>query len=254
MLKDKILEMMSLRDMTIQQLSVYSGLSIDTIKNLIYGRVTDPKLSTIIPLCKALNCSMDYILGHEHIALQQMRDFPSHSINLIQRIIDIESGLLSKGSKDHKAYRTVIIPNRFASDNMLYDSCVIGYIDVSDILPKYSHETITCGFLLQGDELAPFYFSDDILLINGERHPHSNEIGIWFCDQHMYIRRYHYNENGSGSLLPLQPNRGIMSMKNHNFQCFGTVISVFRGHLYYPSPYYHSGSGSNTKEQPDYDI
>lgn len=243
MLKDKILEMMSCRNMTIQQLSEYSGLSIDTIKNLIYGRVTDPKLSTIIPLCKALNYSMDYILDHEYVASQKVRDLPSHSVNLIKHMIDIECGLQSKSSKDHKAYRTVIIPNHFASDNMLCDSCVIGYIDVSDILPKYSHEAITCGLLLQGDGLAPFYFPDDILLINGERHPYSNEIGIWFCDQHMYIRRYHHSENGFGSLLPLQPNHGIMSMKNHNFQCFGTIISVFRGHLHYPSPLLPHQSG-----------
>lgn len=240
MIKEKLLELMNYRNMNMQQLSDYSGLSVETIKNLVYGRVSDPKLSTLFPLCEALNCSLDYLTGHGRVALQQARDFPNHSIKFVEQIVNAEYLLNCRCQTEQREYRTVIVPSRFAADNMIYDSSGIGIIDVSAQLELYSRETITCGAFIQGNELEPVFYDGDILLINCERHPYSNEMGVWLSNDKLYIRRYLYGENGNSRLCPIQ-NRGTETlMRNGKFQCFGTILGVYRGEMEFP----------DTKEQP----
>lgn len=234
MLRSKLLDMMTCRNMNTQQLSDASGLSIETIKNLLYGRVTDPKLNTLIPVCDALNCSLDYLMGRGRIGLQKVRDFPSHSINMLERIIDVEHNLIVKSQAENASYRMVIVPNKLTGDDFIYDSCSIGYIDVSSELIKYPTEMITCGLQLQGDKMSPIYYANDILLINGNRHPNFHEIGIFYSDaQKFYIRKYMLNNEGNGILVSLHPHRPPLTVKGSNLQCFGTVIGVHRGELYH---------------------
>lgn len=45
--------------LTIFQMSEISGLSVDTIKAILYHRVKDVKLSTAVKLAHAFDCSLD---------------------------------------------------------------------------------------------------------------------------------------------------------------------------------------------------
>lgn len=46
-------------NLTIKQLSYIADLSEETIKAILYRRVKDVKLSTVIKLANALDCSLD---------------------------------------------------------------------------------------------------------------------------------------------------------------------------------------------------
>lgn len=228
-MKNRLLEIMAYRNMTISELSNASGLSIETVKNLVYGRVNDPRLSTLLPICDALNCSLDYLLGRGRIALQQARDFSNHSIKLVEKIIDIEYKLSYAPISDGKQLRSIIMPNHIIKDVVSYDSCGLGYIDVTHILSRNPRENITCGILLRGDHLSPIYFDKDILLVNCERIPEIGEIGIWICDQKLYIRRYLFSDEFGGILQPLLRHGTPLHSKSLSPNCFGTVLGVYRG-------------------------
>ena len=233
MVKHRLLEMMNHRNMSIMQLAEAADMSIETLKNIIYGRVTDPKISTLIPLCDALDCSIDYLTERGSDALQQARDLTGHSLNLLIRMTDAEFRLTSCSDMRYREYRTVIIPNTFTSDHIEYDSCSFGYIDILPVMNRYKNEEITCGLMIQGDELSPMYFDGDILLLNGSRSPKSNEIGL-YIDEHkqFYIRRYLFHPDRTGHLHPLTQNQEALPLKKHRFQCYGTVLGLYRGKVY----------------------
>ena len=47
---------------TVEDLSNKSGVPEDTINNIIYGRITDPRIETIARIAVALNISLDHIV------------------------------------------------------------------------------------------------------------------------------------------------------------------------------------------------
>jgi DNA-binding Xre family transcriptional regulator len=223
--------------MSIIELAEAADMSIDTLKNLIYGRVLDPKISTLIPLCDALDCSIDYLTERGSDALQQVRDLSGHSLNLLIRMTDAEFRLTSCSDRRYHEYRSVIIPNTFTSDHIEYDSCSFGYIDILPVMHRYKSEEITCGLMLQGDELAPIYFDGDVLLLNGTRSPKSNEIGLYIDEnKQFYIRRYLFHPDRTGHLHPLLPNHEILPLKKHRFRCYGTVLGLYRGKVFETLP------------------
>jgi len=231
MIREKLIELMTYRKMTIQSLSDSSGLSVETVKNLIYGKVTDPRLSTILPLCHALNCSSDYLIGNGQVAFQQARDFSSHSTKLIEKVIDVEYTLTCKANEDAAAYRTVFLPTRFLSNTMSYDSNDLAYIDVSGYLKCYPGETISCGVAIRGNEYEPVYFDEDIILVNCERYPHTGEIGVFLSSDKVYIRRYQYAEHGKSRLCSVHGRGADVLLSSGKYFCFGTVLGVFRGEM-----------------------
>lgn len=56
---------MEFKNMTLEQLSEKSGISIETIRNIIYFRAKNPQISTISSIADALGISVDYLIGHE---------------------------------------------------------------------------------------------------------------------------------------------------------------------------------------------
>ena len=232
-MKNRLLELMTYRNMSISELSNVSGLSVETIKNLVYGRVSDPRLSTLLPICDALNCSLDYLLGRGRVSLQQARDFSNHSIKLVEKIVDVEYRLSCAPIAGSKNLRSIIMPNHIIKDATSYDTCNLGYIDVTTTQPLYPGQDITCGVLLRGDYLSPVYFDKDILLINCERIPEIGEIGIWICDKKIYIRRYLFSHELGGILQPLLRRGTPLHNKDFASSCFGTVLGVFRGEPYF---------------------
>lgn len=61
-LKSKLKTVMAEKNLTISEVSEKAGLSIDTVKKILYKHC-DPRMSTVIAIAEALDCSVDYLLG-----------------------------------------------------------------------------------------------------------------------------------------------------------------------------------------------
>jgi len=56
--RNRILQLCNERDLTINKLSTISAISPSSIKNILYGKSQDPKLSTIKKLCDGLEITL----------------------------------------------------------------------------------------------------------------------------------------------------------------------------------------------------
>ena len=63
MLSAKIRARMDEIDMTNERLSELSGISIGTVNHIVAGQTPNPKISTLIPLAKALSMTLDEMAG-----------------------------------------------------------------------------------------------------------------------------------------------------------------------------------------------
>ena len=54
---------LSQKEITIREISESSGVSFSTLNNFLYGKSDDMKLSTVVPIARALNVSVDELIG-----------------------------------------------------------------------------------------------------------------------------------------------------------------------------------------------
>ena len=59
---DRIKQMKAERKLTNDRLSELSGIPLGTLSKLMAGMNESPKLSNIVAICNALDCSVDYIV------------------------------------------------------------------------------------------------------------------------------------------------------------------------------------------------
>lgn len=57
-IKTRILHLCAERSITINRLATISALPPSSVKNILYGRSTDPKISTIKKLCDGLDMTL----------------------------------------------------------------------------------------------------------------------------------------------------------------------------------------------------
>lgn len=61
----KLTKLMNDRGLTQADVCRISGLSTAIVSQVFSGKTKDPRLSTIIPICKALNVTLDELLSME---------------------------------------------------------------------------------------------------------------------------------------------------------------------------------------------
>ena len=71
-IKERILSLCEERDITINKLAAICGLPPSSVKNILYGRSTDPKIRTIKKLCDGLDITLaEFFSTPQFDALEQ---------------------------------------------------------------------------------------------------------------------------------------------------------------------------------------
>ena len=70
--RNRILELLGERRMSIHKLAMESGIAPSTIKNILYGKSINPGIVTIKKLCDGLNISLlEFFNSEEFLKLEQ---------------------------------------------------------------------------------------------------------------------------------------------------------------------------------------
>lgn len=111
-------------DITIREIAEMSNLPFSTINTFLYGNSKDCKLSTAISLSKAMQVSVDELVGcdtlsdEERSVLQDLRSFAPRTKHLIHWFIDFQKTLLNSAESEKDRYITVMEPRMDDEGNL----------------------------------------------------------------------------------------------------------------------------------------
>lgn len=261
---DRIKQMKAERKLTNDRLSELSGIPLGTLSKLMAGMNESPKLSNIVSICRALDCSVDYIitgnpentnnytLSEEEISLiERYRLLDRWGKELTDEVISRENDRVASLQTEDSENRTSVssarilkpiqTAGRFAGAQvpsgkrtvMLYElpvSAGVGvYLDDSQAervsIPN-NEKTAEADYALRisGNSMEPKYHNGDILLVQNAESVEVGEAGIFLLDGNGFFKIY-----GGDRLISLNPDYGPILLKDFaDVQCRGRVIGRIR--------------------------
>lgn len=189
MLEKRLKTLLSDKHLSIDEFAEMCNLPAETVKNVYYGRTTDPKISTVMKMANALNISVNCLMGHcshtteEKILLQNFRSCGKHGRSLISLTAKYEALTVKEERESHIKHKIpCIIPQGDILQGIDYSKSRLIEIETSKPEAYVSIQLTT-------NELLPLYCKDDIVLIEN-RFPKHNEYGVFYIGSIIFIRRY----------------------------------------------------------------
>ena len=255
---DRLKQIKSERRITNDQLSEMTGIPLGTLSKILAGISDSPKLSNIVAICAALECSVDYILtgipentnnytlsDKEITLIENYRKLDAHSRELVAMVISKESEREVGGSD--RGFRGQIIAGgasvRGAAMKSavglsrrkisLYDLPVsagtgVYLTDTESVeinIPDNS-ETSSADFALRikGNSMEPKYRDGDVLLVEECDSLEYGELGIFILDGDGYFKKF-----GGDRLISLNPDYEPILLKNfEEIICCGRVVGKLK--------------------------
>ena len=180
------------KDITIKEISEESGIPFSTLNTLLYGNSKDIKLSTAVKLAKALNVSIDELIGAETInevsreSISICRNLPDNEVYLIRWYIRyIDS--LNKKNEPHRRYVSIMELECNHNGNLKITTNY-RHIDITDIGEEYRSK-VFFGITMPCDHYMPVYSPYDILLIANDRNAKTNENVLIRTDGNLFLAK-----------------------------------------------------------------
>ena len=178
------------KDITIKEISEEADVPFSTLNTFLYGDSKDIKLSTAVKLAKALNVSIDELIGAETInevsreSISICRNLPDNALYLVRWYIRyIDS--LNKKNEPHRRYVSVMELDYNHNGNLKMTTNY-RHIDITDIGEEYRSK-VFFGITMPCEHYMPIYSPYDIILIANDRQPHPNENSLIRIDGYLYI-------------------------------------------------------------------
>lgn len=218
---------------TNESLSEKSGISLGTLNKLLCGATSDPKLSTLLALAKALDCSLDMLIGWR----EETGSSLAKELSLQYGALD-DTGRKAVDDSIRKEYERMIkeraekpysldapAVRRLPLYNIAVSAGTGSYLSGEDYreISVYSNEkTEAADFAVRvyGDSMMPRYEDGDILLVMKSDGIEKGELGIFSLNGESFFKKY-----GGDRLISLNPAyRDILLGEHDEIICFGRVI------------------------------
>lgn len=230
MIWNRMYELMAERNMSIQDLSDSSGIPLETLRNIYYKKVKDPKVSTIFRLAQTFGVSMDNLLGDEKYVkydadeVEVIRNYRScghHGKSIIKLVSRFESTAAKKEREGESKHRIpCLIPVGKVEDGIYYNTC--------NVVDEYTNiEAAYLSIEITSNYFAPAYCMGDHILIEN-RFPEEGERAVFTDGIKAYFRLF--ERDGDKYILKCLNGRGkdIFLNRMDEMDCIGTCISVVR--------------------------
>lgn len=256
---DRIKQIKSEKKITNDQLSDMTGIPLGTLAKILAGISDSPKLSNIVAICAALECSVDYILtgipenthnytleDREITLIENYRKLDAHSRELVAMVIAKESerdsvsnnerGFSGRLIQGGASVRGAAMKNAVGLSRRrigLYDLPVSAgtgvYLtdteSVEIVIPD-NPETKSADFALRikGNSMEPKYRDGDVLLVEECDSVEYGELGIFILDGDGYFKKF-----GGDRLISLNPDYEPIFLKNfEDVTCCGRVVGKLK--------------------------
>ena len=254
---DRIKKLKSERKITNDKLSELTGIPLGTLSKLLAGMSDSPKLSNIISIAEALDCSLDYLVNgvesnnnnymlnrHEMDFIESYRALDEHGKMLVSMIVSKEKERCSTSVNDtvKTSGAKILSPiSRVANDTsgstwrsvLLYNLPVSAgpgvYLedtDAEEISIPDNEKTAMADFALRisGNSMMPKYNDGDIVLVEAVEAVNEGELGIFILDGNGYFKKF-----GGNCLISLNPEfKDIMLRDYAESVCCGRVVGKLK--------------------------
>lgn len=259
---DRIKKLKSERKITNDKLSELTGIPLGTLSKLLAGMSDSPKLSNMISIANALDCSLDHLVNgtvenknnymlnrHEIELVEAYRGLDIHGKEMISVILAKEaercngsaasvSGEKVRTNTGAKILPTLTSKGVAAAVNarrsvLLYNLPVSAgpgvYLDDNDaeeISIPDNEKTAMADFALRisGNSMEPKYHDGDIVLVAAATSVQIGELGIFILDGNGYFKMY-----GGDCLVSLNPEfKDILLRDYAESVCCGKVVGKLK--------------------------
>lgn len=260
---DRIKKIKKQKDITNDRLSEMTEIPLGTLSKILAGISDSPKLSNIVAICEALECSVDYILTgipentnnytldeYEIDVIEDYRKLDDHGRELVAMVIAKEAERCAARPQEARfdariiagrgAFRTPIRKNTIKQamgisrrSIELYDMPVsagtgmfLADSQMTTINIPANPETEGADFALRikGNSMEPKYRDGDVLLIEECDSVEYGELGIFVLDGEGYFKKF-----GGDRLISLNPEYNDILLKNFDdISCVGKVMGKLK--------------------------
>lgn len=254
---DRIKSIKSEKRITNDALSEMTGIPLGTLSKILAGISDSPKLSNIVAICDALDCSLDYILTgipentnnytleeSEMSLIESYRRLDRHGRELVSLVINKEAERASESTDSLRTQRVSGRARILGRESQklaglsrrsisLYDLPVSAGTGVFlseteavsiNIPVTAQSEGADYALRIKGNSMEPKYRDGDILLVEECDTVEYGELGIFILDGDGYFKRFEGDR-----LVSLNPEYAPIMLKNFtDISCCGKVIGKLK--------------------------
>lgn len=225
MLGDNIKRIMFEKNLSIQDLADRAGIPFETLRNIYYNKVRDPKVSTVYLLSKVLGVSVNTLLGEsdfdtvENEIIRLYKECGNHGKKLIHMVAIYEYKLTMQERNTAFKHRIpCIVPVGKFADGIPGNG--------NDIVEVFTvNEQAYMAIELSTNNFAPAFCKGDRLLLEN-RFPDNGERAVFEFNGRLYFRQY-IELSGMINLKSInRVGEDILIRRADEVECIGTYIGV----------------------------
>lgn len=219
-------------NLTLNKLAEESGVSYSMLNSFLYGNSNSVKIDNVVKLAKALDISMDELVGANTIpqlsreSLRMCRELPENDLLLVRWFIRYLDRL-NQNLDPKKRYISVMMPKM---DNNGDFEVTADYekIEITD-LQEPLRSKVFMGFHIICDHYMPYYGPGDVILIANDRPPRHNEHAVVRVGKYLFIIN-RVVENGIAKYYSIRDKKYRINEDGVD-ELFGYIAYTFKGHI-----------------------
>ena len=226
MLSKRLKEILNEKKITLEYYSQMSGVPMETLRNIYYGRTSNPNIKTVMAMAEALDMTINSFLGVENSVnkeeLQLIQDYRRCSRQGRNRILFLAAHEVKREIALKEEINKKSIPCFSGFDDCFYN----GLGDPGSIIDIYTgKKEAYMAFQTNSNEYAPTYYKGDILLLEN-RFPRSGEQGVFYYREKILIRIFIEEKNGYELKCLHRIGENIILRRLEGIECLGTCCGV----------------------------
>lgn len=227
MLSERLRDLLNVRGISLAEFAEMCDLPLETVKNIYYGKTTDPKVSTLMKMGNVLDMSVNCLMGQcphpkdEQMLLGYYRMCGEHGKSLIQLTAKYEA-VSARVERDSEGTHKIpcLVSNGSINDGIVYDCC-----ETTEITTAVKDAYV--AIKVNTNDLVPVYCKGDIILIKN-CFPQNGEYVMFYKGERAYIRKFVEDHVGYRLVSVHNIGEDILLKRMDEVEYIGTCISVVR--------------------------
>ncbi len=228
MLSKRLKEILNEKKISLEYYAQLSGVPMETLRNIYYGRTSNPNIKTVMAMAEALDMTINSLLGVENTSnneerklINYYRNCGKHGKNVILNIAKYESNVIKDTQESLRQHKVICLK----SENDIFTGMLF---DVDNPYEIYTNKREAyMAFETSVNDASPTYCKGDIVLIEN-RFPVSGEHGVFLKDDKIFIKKFVEQKEGY-CLIPIHRiGNEIYFKKMDSIECLGAVCGLIR--------------------------